>query len=56
MADEREEERPREIEETGLSNDIWSAGPGHCVLGETTPVTAITLAGKGTDMHITWTK
>lgn len=42
---ERQTEDER-LGETGLSSDILSGRPGYCVLGETTPVIAITLAGR----------
>lgn len=54
-------ERDR-LREAGLSSDILSGCPGYCALGETTPVIAITLAGRAahtqlhTHTHIRWTK
>lgn len=49
-------EGERGIEETGLSSDILSGSPGYCALGETTPVIAITLAGRAANTHECWTK
>ena len=43
--------RGREIVETGLSSDISSGSPGYCVLRETTPVIAITQAGRAAHTH-----
>ena len=37
--------------ETGLSSDISSGSPGYCVLRETTPVIAITQAGRAAHTH-----
>lgn len=48
-------ERDR-LREAGLSSDILSGCPGYCALGETTPVIAITLAGRAAHTHTRWTK
>lgn len=48
---EAKDRREREGEESGLSNDILSVCPGYCLLGETTPVIAVTLAGRVTHAH-----
>lgn len=39
------------LREAGLSSDILSGCPGYCALGETTPVIAITLAGRAARAH-----
>lgn len=55
---EREIDRGREAERDRPVEWHLSGCPGYCVLGETTPVIAITLAGRAahTHTHIHWTK